>query len=109
MKNTIIFDNKIDFKQGETLTFFLNENFDFRVESRIFSAQILNKIQNNYNKINSIHSKWISVCSHIDKNISFHLDNKIISGKFMGITQNGHAVININNNNYIFSNGEIPI
>jgi len=45
MKNTIIFDNKIDFKQGETLTFFLNENFDFRAESRIFSAQILNKIQ----------------------------------------------------------------
>ena len=45
MKNTIIFDNKIDFKQGETLTFFLNENFDFRVESRIFSAQTLNKIK----------------------------------------------------------------
>ena len=45
MKNTIIFDNKIDFKQGETLTFFLNENFDFRAESRIFSAQTLNKIQ----------------------------------------------------------------
>jgi len=45
MKNTIIFDNKIDFKQGETLTFFLNENFDFRAESRIFSTQTLNKIQ----------------------------------------------------------------
>ena len=45
MKNTIIFDNKIDFKQGETLAFFLNENFDFRAESGIFSAQILNKIQ----------------------------------------------------------------
>ena len=45
MKNTIIFDNKIDFKQGETLSFFLNENFDFRAESRIFSAQTLNKIQ----------------------------------------------------------------
>ena len=45
MKNTIIFDNKIDFRQEETLTFFLNENFDFRVESGIFSAQTLNKIQ----------------------------------------------------------------
>jgi leucyl aminopeptidase len=45
MKNTIIFDNKIDFKQGETLTFFLNENFDFRAESRIFSVQTLNKIR----------------------------------------------------------------
>ena len=45
MKNTIIFDNKIDFKQGETLTFFLNENFDFRAKSGIFSAQTLNKIQ----------------------------------------------------------------
>ena len=45
MKNTIIFDSKIGFKQGETLTFFLNEKFDFRVDSKIFSAQILNKIQ----------------------------------------------------------------
>jgi leucyl aminopeptidase len=45
MKNTIIFDNKIDFKQGETLIFFLNENFDFRPESKIFFSQTLNKIQ----------------------------------------------------------------
>ena len=45
MKNTIIFDNKIDFKQGETLTFFLNENFHFRADSRIFSAQTLKKIK----------------------------------------------------------------
>ena len=45
MKNTIIIDNKIDFKQGETLTFFLNENLDFKVERKIFSAQILNKIK----------------------------------------------------------------
>ena len=45
MKNTIIFDKKISFKQGETLTFFLNENLNFKVESKIFSAQTLNKIQ----------------------------------------------------------------
>jgi len=45
MKNTIIFDNKIDFKQGETLTFFLNENLDFKAKSKTFSVQILNKIQ----------------------------------------------------------------
>ena len=45
MKNTIIFDNKIDFKEGEVLTFFLNENLDFKVESKIFSAQTLGKIQ----------------------------------------------------------------
>ena len=45
MKNTIIFNNKADFKQGETLTFFLNENLDFKVESKIFSAQTLGKIQ----------------------------------------------------------------
>ena len=45
MKNTIIFDNKIDFKQWETLTFFLNENLDFKAINRTFSAQTLNKIQ----------------------------------------------------------------
>ena len=45
MKNTIIFDKKVDFKQGETLTFFLNENLNFKVENKIFSNQTLNKIQ----------------------------------------------------------------
>ncbi len=45
MKNTIIFDDKTGFRQGETLAFFLNENFDFKLESGIFSAQILNKIK----------------------------------------------------------------
>ena len=45
MKNTIIFDNKIDFKQGETLSFFLNENLDFKLENKTFSAQTLNRIQ----------------------------------------------------------------
>ncbi len=34
MKNTIIFDSKNDFKQGETLTFFLNENLDFKEEKQ---------------------------------------------------------------------------
>ena len=41
MKNTIIFDNKIDFKQGETLTFFLNENLDFKVEGKTFRFTVL--------------------------------------------------------------------
>ena len=45
MKNTIIFNNKLVFKQGETLTFFLNENLNFNIENKIFSAQILDKIQ----------------------------------------------------------------
>ena len=45
MKNTIIFDNKIDFKQGETLTFFLNENLDFKGKSKTLSVQILKKIK----------------------------------------------------------------
>ena len=45
MKNTIIFDNKIDFKQEETLTFFVNENLDFKTANKIFSDQILNKIK----------------------------------------------------------------
>jgi leucyl aminopeptidase len=45
MKNTIIFDSKIDFKQEETLIFFLNENLDIKMESKILSVQILNKIQ----------------------------------------------------------------
>ena len=45
MTNTIIFDNKINFKQGETLTFFVNENLNFKSTKKIFSDQILNKIQ----------------------------------------------------------------
>ena len=45
MKNTIIFDKKVDFKQEETLTFFVNEKLDFNTAKKIFSDQILNKIQ----------------------------------------------------------------
>jgi leucyl aminopeptidase len=45
MKNTIIFNNNIDFNQGEALTFFLNKNLDFKVENKIFSTQTLSKIQ----------------------------------------------------------------
>ena len=68
MKNTIIFDDKIDFKQGETLIFFLNENFDFRVESRIFSAQISNKIQ--------VYLKNLKSKKKKEKIISFDISEK---------------------------------
>ena len=37
MQNTIIFDNKINFKQEVALTFFLNENLDFKADNKIFS------------------------------------------------------------------------
>ena len=40
MKNTIIFDKKVDFKQEETLTFFVNENF---VEN-VIDADIYHKV-----------------------------------------------------------------
>ncbi len=45
MKNTIIFDNNINFKQEEALAFFVNENLDFRIEKKIFSDSNLRKIQ----------------------------------------------------------------
>ena len=68
---------------------------------------ILKSISINYNEIHSIHSKWISLCGHIDQKISFHFNKKKIIGQFMGITKNGHAVINIKNENHIFPNGEL--
>tara|TARA_Y100001970_G_C14232435_1_gene859527 strand:+ start:1031 stop:1792 length:762 start_codon:yes stop_codon:yes gene_type:complete len=71
--------------------------------------KILKNIQHNYRHINSIHSKWISHCKHIDKHITFNFENKKINGKFLGITQNGHAVIKINNENHIFPNGELSL
>ena len=45
MKNTNIFDNNINYKQEETLTFFVNEDLDFKPTKKIFSNQILNKIK----------------------------------------------------------------
>ena len=45
MKNTIIFDNKTVFKQDETLIFFINENLNFKSPGKLFSAEILKKIQ----------------------------------------------------------------
>ena len=68
MKNTIIFKNIIVFKQGETLTFFLNENLDFKVESKIFSAQTLGKIQ--------VYLKNLKFKKKKEKIISFDISEK---------------------------------
>ena len=68
MKNTIIFDKKVDFKQGETLTFFLNENLNFKVESKIFSNQTLNKIQ--------VYLKNLKFKKKKEKIISFDISEK---------------------------------
>ena len=68
MKNTIIFDNKIDYKQGETLTFFVNENLDFKVETKIFSTSNLNKIRTYLKNIKSKKKK--------EKIISFDISEK---------------------------------
>lgn len=68
MKNTIIFDKKGGFKQGETLTFFLNENLNFKVESKIFSAQTLNKIQ--------VYLKNLKFKKKKEKIISFDISEK---------------------------------
>jgi len=68
MKNTIIFDKKISFKQGETLTFFLNENLNFKVESKIFSNQTLNKIQ--------VYLKNLKFKKKKEKIISFDVSEK---------------------------------
>ena len=68
MKNTIIFNNKIVFKQGETLTFFLNENLDFKVESKIFSAQTLAKIK--------VYLKNLKFKKKKEKIISFDISEK---------------------------------
>ena len=68
MKNTIIFDKKVDFKQGETLTFFLNENLNFKVEREIFSAQISNKIK--------VYLKNLKFKKKEEKIISFDISEK---------------------------------
>ena len=67
-----IFDNKIDFKQGETLTFFLNENLDFKAKSKTFSVQILNKIQ--------VYLKHLKFKKKKEKIISFDIseENKVL-------------------------------
>jgi len=68
MKNTIIFDNKTGFRQGETLTFFLDENLDFRLENKIVSQQILDKIKVFLKQLRSEKNK--------EKIISFDISEK---------------------------------
>lgn len=68
MKNTIIFDNKIGFKQGETLIFFVNENLEFKTPTNIFSKEILNKIQSYLKSFRSKQKK--------EKIISFDISEK---------------------------------
>ena len=68
MKNTIIIDNKINFKQGETLTFFINENLDFKIENKTFSGKTLNKIQ--------VYLKNLKLKKNKEKIISFDISEK---------------------------------
>ncbi len=99
MKNTIIFDNKIDFKQGETLIFFLNENFDFRAESRIFSAQTLNKIKVYLKnlKFKKIKEKIIGFdISEKNKVLFIVLKEKLVSTNFEELGANLYSFIKTN-------------
>ncbi len=99
MKNTIIFDNKIDFKQGETLTFFLNENFDFRTESRIFSTQILNKVQIYLKnlKFKKIKKKIISFdISEKNKVLFIVVKENLVSNNFEELGANFYSFIKTN-------------
>jgi len=68
MKKTIIFDNKIGFKEGETLTFFLNENLDFKDESKTLSNQTLKKIR--------VYLKNLKFKKKKEKIISFDISEK---------------------------------
>ena len=45
MKNTIIFDTKTAPKTGYALTFFINENLDFKIKNQTVSSVVLGKIR----------------------------------------------------------------
>ena len=99
MKNTIIFDNKIDFKEGEVLTFFLNENLDFKVESKIFSAQVLDKIQV-YLKNSTFKRKKEKIISfdisEKNKVLFIIIKEKLISTNFEELGANFYSFIKTN-------------
>ena len=99
MKNTIIFDNKIDFKQGETLTFFLNENLDFKGKSKTFSVQILNKIQFylKHLKFKKKKEKIISFdISEENKVLFIIVKKKLVSNNFEELGANFYSFIKTN-------------
>ena len=104
MKNTIIFDNKIDFKQGETLTFFLNEKFDFRVDSKIFSAQILDKIQVYLKNLKSKKNKEKIISFDIsekNKVLFIVVKQKLVSNNFEELGANFYSFVKANTINKI--------
>ena len=47
MKNSIYFTNKVQFRQGETLVFFIGEDLSFKTENKITSSDDLKKISIN--------------------------------------------------------------
>ena len=97
MKNTIIFDKKISFKQGETLTFFLNENLNFKVESKIFSAQTLNKIQVYLKNLKFKKEKIISFdISEKNKVLFIIVKEKLFSNNFEELGANFYSFIKTN-------------
>ena len=45
MKNTIIFDNRPNFRPGDTIVFFVSEKLSFETNAKNVSPIILNKIK----------------------------------------------------------------
>jgi len=100
MKNTIIFNNKIDYKQGETLTFFVNENLDFKVETKIFSTSNLNKIRAYLKNIKSKKKKEKIISFDIsekNKVLFIIVKEKLVSNDFDELGANFYSFIKTNN------------
>ena len=104
MKNTIIFGNNSSFKQKETLVFFINENFDLKLENKIFSKSNLNKIKFFLKNFKSKKSK--------DKIISFDISEqnkllfvivkeKLVTNNFAELGANFYSFANANKINKI--------
>ena len=68
MKNSIYFTNKVQFRQGETLVFFIGEDLSFKTENKITSSDDLKKINSFLKNFKDSKSK--------DKIFSFDLSEK---------------------------------
>ena len=68
MKNSIYFTNKVQFRQGETLVFFIGEDLSFETENKITSSDDLKKINSFLKNFKDSKSK--------DKIFSFDLSEK---------------------------------
>ena len=96
-------ENKKDFSmaikdKASSLKIINGEN----IQREILLSNIINSIDELLIKNKNIVKEWMKYCMHINKKINVIYNNNIINARFININNNGQAILNYNNEEFIY-------